>query len=47
VRCRHERGGCGAFATNLKEEACVVVDANSTEEVENLNKEALALLSPI
>jgi len=34
-------------ATNLKEEAYIVVDAISKEEMNNLNKESSALLSPI
>jgi len=35
-----------AFTNNLNEEACVVVDVNSKEEVDNLNMEAPTLLSP-
>jgi len=44
-RCQHKGGGYGTIATNLKEKAYVVVDASSKEQVNILNKEALALLS--
>jgi len=47
LHCQYEGGGYGAIATNLKEKACVVVDANSKEEVDILNKEALALLHQV
>jgi len=43
---QYEGGGYGLVTTNLKEEAYVVIDANSKEEVDNLNKKVPALLSP-
>ena len=44
--CQYEGGSYGIVATNLKERACVVIDANWKEDVDILSKEAPALLSP-
>ena len=45
VRCQYEGECYDIVSTNLKEEACVVADANPKEELDNFNMKAPALSS--